>query len=71
MVTISPLLQLEKDPKLAHPNIYTDAMFPPKAFDALVALVALADLDLHLLQLLELILLLLENLKFSLEVVKT
>jgi acetyl esterase/lipase len=42
MVTISPLLQLEKDPKLAHPNIYTDAMFPPKAFDALVALVARA-----------------------------
>ena len=42
MVAISPLLQLEKDPKLAHPNIYTDAMFPPKAFDALVALVARA-----------------------------
>jgi len=42
VVTISPLLQLEKDPKLSHPNIYTDAMFPPKAFDALVALVARA-----------------------------
>lgn len=42
MVAISPLLQLEKDPKLAHPNVYTDAMFPPKAFDALVALVARA-----------------------------
>jgi acetyl esterase/lipase len=42
LVAISPLLQLEKDPKLAHPNAYTDAMFPPKAFDALVALVARA-----------------------------
>jgi acetyl esterase/lipase len=42
MVALSPLLQLEKDPKLAHPNIYSDAMFPPKAFDALVALVARA-----------------------------
>jgi acetyl esterase/lipase len=42
MVAISPLLQLDKDPKLMHPNIHTDAMFPPKAFDALVALVARA-----------------------------
>jgi acetyl esterase/lipase len=42
MVAISPLLQLEKDPKCKHPNIHTDAMFPPKAFDALVALVARA-----------------------------
>lgn len=42
MVAISPLLQLEKDQKLRHPNIYTDAMFPPKAFEALVALVARA-----------------------------
>ena len=42
LVAISPLLQLEKDPKCAHPNINTDAMFPPKAFDALVALVARA-----------------------------
>ena len=42
MVAISPLLQLETDPKCAHPNITTDAMFPPKAFDALVALVARA-----------------------------
>jgi acetyl esterase/lipase len=45
LVAISPLLQLEKDPKLAHPNVYTDAMFPPKAFDALVALVARAAAD--------------------------
>lgn len=42
MVAISPLLQLEKEPKCSHPNIRTDAMFPPKAFDALVALVARA-----------------------------
>ncbi len=42
LVAISPLLQLEKDPKQAHPNATTDAMFPPKAFDALVALVARA-----------------------------
>lgn len=42
MVALSPLLQLEKEPKLAHPNIYSDAMFPPRAFDALVALVARA-----------------------------
>jgi acetyl esterase/lipase len=42
MVAISPLLQLEQDPKLKHPNVHTDAMFPPKAFDALVALVARA-----------------------------
>ena len=42
LVAISPLLQLEKDPKCAHPNIHSDAMFPPKAFDALVALVARA-----------------------------
>ncbi|WP_278184930.1 alpha/beta hydrolase [Mycobacterium talmoniae] len=40
LVAISPLLQLAQEPKRAHPNIKIDAMFPPKAFDALVALVA-------------------------------
>src|ERR1700689_1519760 len=40
LVAISPLLQLAKECKQAHPNIKTDAMFPSKAFDALVALVA-------------------------------
>ncbi|MBV9513270.1 MAG: alpha/beta hydrolase [Mycobacteriaceae bacterium] len=40
MVSLSPLMQLDVEPKKAHPNIRTDAMFPPKAFDALVALVA-------------------------------
>lgn len=42
MVAISPLMQLAKEPKQSHPNIKTDAMFPAKAFDALVALVASA-----------------------------
>lgn len=42
MVLLSPLMQLETDPKKRHPNIRTDAMFPPKAFDALVDLIARA-----------------------------
>ncbi|MBV8290853.1 MAG: alpha/beta hydrolase [Mycobacterium sp.] len=42
LVAISPLLQLAKEPKQSHPNIKTDAMFPSKAFDALVALIAKA-----------------------------
>lgn len=42
LVAISPLLQLAKEPKKAHPNISTDAMFPATAFDALAAWVASA-----------------------------
>lgn len=42
LVAISPLLQLAKECKQAHPNIKTDAMFPANAFDALVKLVASA-----------------------------
>ena len=42
LVAISPLLQLAKEYKQAHPNINTDAMFSAKAFDALAALVAAA-----------------------------
>jgi len=42
LVAISPLLQLAKEPKQSHPNIKSDAMFPAKAFDALIALVAKA-----------------------------
>jgi acetyl esterase/lipase len=42
LVAISPLLQLAKECKQAHPNIKSDAMFPANAFDALVALVASA-----------------------------
>ncbi|WP_297595164.1 alpha/beta hydrolase [Mycobacterium sp.] len=40
LVAISPLLQLAKEPKQAHPNIDTDAMFSAEAFDALAELVA-------------------------------
>jgi acetyl esterase/lipase len=42
LVAISPLLQLAQEPKQNHPNMQTDAMFPPHAFDALVSLVAKA-----------------------------
>jgi acetyl esterase/lipase len=42
LVAISPLLELAKQPKQSHPNIKTDAMFPAKAFDALLTLVAKA-----------------------------
>ncbi|OBG90791.1 esterase [Mycobacterium sp. E3251] len=42
LVLISPLLQLAKEYKQAHPNINTDAMFSARAFDALAALVASA-----------------------------
>ncbi|MEB4211975.1 alpha/beta hydrolase [Mycobacterium sp. 94-17] len=42
LVAISPLLQLAKEPKQAHPNIETDAMFTAGAFDALTQLVAAA-----------------------------
>jgi len=42
LVAISPLLELAKEGKQAHRNIKTDAMFPAKAFDALIALVASA-----------------------------
>ncbi|HTX97295.1 MAG TPA: alpha/beta hydrolase [Mycobacterium sp.] len=40
LVAISPLLQLAKESKQAHPNINTDAMFCARAFDALAELVA-------------------------------
>ena len=42
LVAISPLLQLDHQPKLSHPNIHSDALFSARAFDALVALVARA-----------------------------
>ncbi|KKC05442.1 alpha/beta hydrolase fold domain-containing protein [Mycobacterium nebraskense] len=42
LVMISPLLQLAKENKQAHPNIDTDAMFSHRAFDALAELVASA-----------------------------
>ena len=30
LVTISPLFEIDNEPKQAHPNIKTDAMFPPR-----------------------------------------
>lgn len=42
LVTISPLLQLDPEQKQNHPNMQSDAMFPPKAFDALAGLIAKA-----------------------------
>jgi acetyl esterase/lipase len=42
IVCMSPLMQITKAPKQAHPNICTDAMFAAKAFDALVDLIASA-----------------------------
>lgn len=47
LVAISPLLQLAQQPKQCHPNIKTDAMFPGKVFDALVALIARAAGNRH------------------------
>jgi len=42
IVAMSPLLEIAKEAKKAHPNIHTGAMFPPRAFDALVELVEAA-----------------------------
>lgn len=42
LVMMSPLLQLNPEPKKLHPNIGRDAMFGPEAFDALFSLVARA-----------------------------
>ena len=42
LVSMSPLMQLQAEPKLAHANTRTDAMFPPRAFEALVKLIAKA-----------------------------
>ena len=42
LVCMSPLMQIAKAPKQVHPNIRSDAMFPAKAFDAFVDLIARA-----------------------------
>ena len=42
VVTMSPLFEIDSEGRAAHPNTHTDAMFPPKAFDALVELVEAA-----------------------------
>ncbi|OBI50764.1 alpha/beta hydrolase [Mycobacterium sp. E796] len=42
LVAMSPLLRLSTPRKTTHPNIGSDAMFPPRAFDALHGLIARA-----------------------------
>lgn len=44
IVCMSPLMQIAKAPKQAHPNIRSDAMFCAKAFDAFAELIARAAL---------------------------
>lgn len=39
VVTMSPLFEIDNDGRAKHPNIHSDAMFPPKAFEALVGLI--------------------------------
>ena len=43
MVTMSPLFEIDNETRANHPNIRSDAMFPPKAFTALVELVEAAS----------------------------
>lgn len=42
VVAMSPLMQLELSRRKSHPNVRTDALFPPRAFDALVKLITKA-----------------------------
>ena len=42
LVAMSPLLQLVTQPKTTHPNTGSDAMFPPRAFDAFHGLITRA-----------------------------
>jgi len=39
IVTMSPLFEIDNEARANHPNTRTDAMFPPKAFHALVELI--------------------------------
>lgn len=39
VVTMSPLFEIDNKNRTEHPNARTDAMFPPKAFDALVEMI--------------------------------
>jgi acetyl esterase/lipase len=39
MVAMSPVFEIDNETRASHPNIRTDAMFPPKAFEALVELI--------------------------------
>ena len=42
IVTMSPLFEIDNETRANHPNIRSDAMFPPKAFTALVDLIEAA-----------------------------
>ena len=42
IVSLSPLFEIDNESRANHPNIHSDAMFPPKAFTALVDLVEAA-----------------------------
>ncbi|MBJ7337839.1 alpha/beta hydrolase [Mycolicibacterium sp.] len=42
VVTMSPLFEIDNDGRAQHPNIHSDAMFPPKAFEALVDIIEAA-----------------------------
>jgi acetyl esterase/lipase len=42
VVTMSPLFEIDNDSRTQHPNAHTDAMFPPRAFPALVELIEAA-----------------------------
>lgn len=42
VVTMSPLFEIDNEGRAQHPNLRSDAMFPAKAFDALVELIASA-----------------------------
>jgi acetyl esterase/lipase len=39
VVTMSPLFEIDNEGRERHPNMRSDAMFPPKAFEALVELI--------------------------------
>jgi acetyl esterase/lipase len=39
VVTMSPLFEIDNDGRAQHPNLHSDAMFPPRAFEALVELI--------------------------------
>jgi acetyl esterase/lipase len=42
VVTMSPLFEIDNEGRAQHPNIESDAMFPPRAFEALVELIEAA-----------------------------
>ena len=42
IVSLSPLFEIDNESRANHPNIHSDAMFPPKAFTALVDMVEAA-----------------------------